>query len=199
MRYPAKLLGLSLLLATQACYGIGALEALGGSCEQEQLVTTWHVTITRGGTVTSPLLTNTLTPSNIDQAQFNTLRSLLVDGARPGTYNVTWSLPAFNVNGGHISFTHAMPLSQGETQQVNATFSGGGWAAQAGAALTPAVSVRADNFTATSASGSITVLSTAPLRLQIDVTTRSASGETIRLTGDTGFAYQKVTKTCVDL
>ena len=200
MRYPSKPLALPLLLAIQACRGIGALEALGGSCEQEQLVTTWHVTITRGATITSPLLTNTLTPSNIDQAQFNTLRSLLVDGARPGTYNVTWSLPAFGVNGGHISFTHAMPLSQGETQTVAATFNGGGWAAQqAGAALPPAVSVRADTFIATSATGSITVLSTAPLRLQIDVTTRSASGETIRLTGDPGFAYQKVTKSCVDL
>jgi hypothetical protein len=57
--------------------------------------------------------------------------------------------------------------------------------------------VRADNFTGTSATGTITALDGSPLRLRIDVTTRNAAGETIRLTGEAGFHYEKVTKTCV--
>jgi hypothetical protein len=192
-----RLLAVFALLATGGCRHIGALEALGGRCEQEQLVATWHVTITRGTTVSSPLLTTTVTPGNVSGSEFNTLRSALVDGSS-APYNVTWSLPAFGVNGGHISLRHAVPLTAGETQQVGATFTGGGWGAQpVGAALPPAVSVNAGDFTATSASGSFTVLSAAPLRLNVDVTVRNAAGETIRLTGDPGFAYQKVTKTCV--
>ena len=192
-----RLLALFTLLATGGCRHIGALEALGGRCEQEQLVATWHVTITRGSVVSSPLLTTTLTPDNINRAEFNALRSALVDGSL-AQYNVTWTLPAFGVNGGHISLRHGVPLTAGETQQVGATFTGGGWGAQpAGAALPPAVSVNAGNFTATSASGSFTVLSAAPARLSVDVTVRDAGGETIRLTGEPGFAYQKVTKPCV--
>ena len=195
-RIRAPVLALSAFLTAQGCAGIGALEALGGSCEQEQLVATWHATITRGAAVSSPLLTATLTPDNINQSEFNALRSALVDGS--GAYNVSWTVPAFGVNGGHISFRHAAPLGSGQTLQVVATFSGGGWGTQpAGAALPPAISVNAGNFIATAASGSITVLGAAPLRLNVDVTARNAAGETIRLTGEPGFAYQKVTKSCV--
>jgi hypothetical protein len=196
MPYPLRILAVSALVTTQSCYGIGALEALGGSCPQEQLVVTFPVTITRGGSVTSQLITRTMTPANLDQSQFNLLRQLLVDGGT-GSYNVTWTVPAFDPNG-HIAFMHPMPIATGETQQVSATFSGGAWAAQpATPALPPAISVRADNFTGTSASGSIAALNSAPLRLKIDVTTTNATGETIRIAGEAGFAYQKVTTTCI--
>lgn len=197
MRAPPKALALAALVTTQGCAGIGALEALGGSCTQEQLVVTWQAAITRGTSLSTTLLVATLTPDNISQTEFNTLRQALTEGG-PGTYNVTWTVPAFNVNGGHITFRHGAPLPSGETQQVGTTFTGEGWSAQpATPILPPAVSLTADNFTATSATGSITVLASSPLRLRIDVTTRNAAGETIRLTGDPGFAYQKVTKTCV--
>jgi hypothetical protein len=58
------------------------------------------------------------------------------------------------------------------------------------------VAVRAENFNATSATGSIVVVSTSPLRLRIDVTTQNAAGETIRLTGDAGFSYNKAFENC---
>ena len=197
MRSPNKLLALAALVTTQACYGLGALEALGGSCPQEQLVVTFPVTITRGTTVTSPLITRTMTPGSIGQSQFNLLRQVLVDGGT-GSYNVTWTVPAFNTDGGHIAFRYPVPIAAGQTQQVGATFAGGGWDAQpATPALPPAVSVRADDFIATSASGSITALNGVPLRLKIDVTTTSATGETIRLDGHAGFTYSKVTASCI--
>ncbi len=194
MRFPLRALVLSALIATQGCV---ALEALGGRCTQEQLTVTWPATITRGSTVTSVLLVSTLTPANVDQNQFDALRAALTQGD-PTNYNVTWGVDAFNVNGGFIAFTHGTPLNTGESVQINAAFNGGGWGAnQVSVAPVPAISVRADNFTATGASGTITALDGSPLRLRIDVTTTNSAGETIRLTGEAGFHYDKVTKTCV--
>ena len=198
MRFPQTILALSALAAVQGCLGSAlALEAIAPKCTQEQIVVTWPITITRGSSVTSPLLTTTLTQTNIDRAQFDALRQTLTEGGGSSPYNVTWTMPAFNVNGGYIAFTHAAPLATGESQQVSVAFSGGGWGARpATPAFPPAVSVRADNFVATSASGSITALATSPLRLRIDITTANAAGETIRLTGDAGFSYSKVQALC---
>lgn len=187
---------LSLLLLSQGCV---ALEFLGGRCTQEQLVVTLPATLTRGITTSTVLLTATLTPSNVDKAQFDALRNALVDGSST-RYRVTWTLPAFDTNGGYVAFTHEMPVTNGQTIDIGATFTGGGWGAAAavGTAPRPAIAVRAENFIATSASGSITVLDTSPVRFRIDVTTRNDAGETIRIAGEAGFAYQKVTKTCID-
>ena len=194
MRFPLRALALSALITTQGC---ATVEFLGGRCTQEQLSVTWQATITRGSTVTNVLLVSTLTPANVGQNQFDALRAALTQGDQT-RYNVTWGVDAFNVNGGFIAFTHGTPLSIGETQQVTTAFNGGGWGANAVAtAPAPAVSVRADNFTATSATGTITALNVSPVRLRIDVTTSNAAGETIRLTGEAGFHYDKVTKPCV--
>jgi hypothetical protein len=193
MRFKQAVLALSAVSAMQGCV---TLESLGPSCMQEQLIVTWPVTITRGASATSPLLTTTLTPSNVDRAQFDALRQVLVEGTATA-HNVTWTIPAFDVNGGYIALSHAAPLASGETQQVSAAFEGGGWGAQpTTAAAPPAVAVRANNFIATSATGSITALASSPLRLHIDITTANANGETIRLTGDVGFHYDKVKALC---
>lgn len=194
MRLLSKALALAALVTSQGCV---VLESLGGRCTQEQITVTWSATITRGSSVTTPLLVSTITPQNIDPSQFQILRQTLTSGEGSGIYNVTWTVSAFDVNGGYIAFTHGAPLASGEIQQVGTAFNGGGWGAySASAALPPAVAVRADNFTATSASGSISVIDGSPLRLRIDVTTSNAAGETIRLTGDAGFSYAEVATTC---
>jgi len=194
MRFSHSVLALSALGAMQGC---AWLESLAPTCTQEQIVVTWPATITRGSSVSTPLLTTTLTQSNVDRAQFDALRKALTSGGGVGTHNVTWTMPAFDVNGGYIALAHAAPLTTGETQQVNVAFQGGGWGAQPAApAFPPAVAVRADNFVATSATGSITALASAPLRLQIDITTANAAGETIRLAGDAGFSYHSVKAIC---
>lgn len=196
MRIPSNILALIGVVALQGCY---ALEALGGRCDQEQLTVTFPVTITRGSSTTSRLLTYTLTDSNVDPAQFAQLRRSLVEGDASGAVNVTWTVPAFDTNGGMIAFTHQAPLANGETREVAAAFNGGGWGAETTGRLSfpTLVAVRADNFTATQASGSITVLGSSPLRLRIDVTTANDAGETIRITGEAGFHYDKVTVSCI--
>ena len=198
MRILRTVLGLSALAGTQGCLKAAvALEAIAPKCTQEQLVVTWPITITRGTAVSTTLLTTTTTQTNIDRAQFDALKQALIDGGGSGSYNVTWTVPAFDVNGGYIALSHIAPIATGVTQQVNLAFSGGGWGARAvSGAVAPAISLRANNFVATSASGSINVLATAPLRLRIDITTTNAAGETIRVAGDAGFFYDKVLALC---
>jgi hypothetical protein len=198
VRYIPVVFALTAALFSQGCLRAAqAVEAIAPKCTQEQIVVTWPVTITRGTAVTSTLLTNTLTQTNIDRAQFDALRATLTAGGPGGTYNVTWGIPAFETNGGYIALQHVAPIQAGETQQVGAVFSGGGWGAQpATSAVSPVVSLRASNFVATSATGSITSLGSAPLRLRIDITTVNQSGETIRVAGEAGFAYNKVIALC---
>ena len=198
MRYPRIGFALSVVIATQGCLKAAvALEAIAPKCTQEQIVVTWPITMTRGSAVTTTLLTRTLTQNNIARAQFDALRQTLVDGGGTGTYNVTWTIPAFDVNGGYISLSHSAPLTSGETQQVGVVFSGGGWEAQpVTGAVQPAVAVRASNFVATAASGLLTAITGTPLRLAVDITTTNAAGETIRLGGEAGFSYHKVQALC---
>jgi hypothetical protein len=56
--------------------------------------------------------------------------------------------------------------------------------------------VRADNFNATAATGTITAISTSPLRLRIEVTVRNASNQTMTLAGDAQFEYERVRSDC---
>lgn len=194
MRSLVKALSLTALIATQGC---SALEFLGGRCTQEQIVVTWPVAITRGSMTSNVLLTNTITPENIDPSQFDLLRRALVNGDAAAAATVVWTVSAFEVNGGYIALSHAAPLSSGDTQQITGAFDGGGWGATPASRPTlPVIAVRADNFVATDAAGSMTILDNKPLRLRIDVTVRNAAGETMQISGDAGFAYQKVTKTC---
>jgi hypothetical protein len=142
-------------------------------------------------------LTGTVSPDKIDKTQFKTLKAGQIYGNAQSAANIIWTVPAFNVNGGYIAFLHRAPLSAGDTHPVNLAFDGGGWGVWSDTrALPPVVAVRAENFNATSATGSIVVVSTSPLRLRIDVTTQNAAGETIRLTGDAGFSYNKAFENC---
>lgn len=186
------------VLSTQGCLALArAGEAIAPKCLQEQIVVTWPMTTIRGGVTTSTLRTTTLTQNNIDRTQFDALRETLTGTGTSAMYNVTWSVPSFDVNGGYVAFTHTVPFSAGETRPVSAAFSGGGWGAQPTSTQIPtAIALRADNFVATSSTGSIIALAAAPLRLKVDVTTASAAGETIRVTGEVGFSYHKVTALC---
>jgi hypothetical protein len=195
MRPATKFLALPLALSLQACW---AVESLGGSCPQEQLVVTWPITITRGTSTTSPLLTATLTTDNISLSQFDMLRKALTQDVAPNSANVVWTVP-LGTNGGFISFAHAAPITEGTTTQVTSVFTGGGWSASAFTQSPWAVSINADNFVATNATGTITALDTNPVRLRIDVTANNAAGEAMRLAGEVGFQYDLVSASCVTL
>ena len=106
-------------------------------------------------------------------------------------------MPAFQTNGGGIAIALQAPLRAGDVLAVNTAFNGGGWGTTSlPAGIRAQVSVRADNFVATSASGSIQILAVAPLRLRIDIETGDASNSTIRIRGDASFKYVRERVTC---
>jgi hypothetical protein len=170
---------------------------LTDDCDTDFLRVTWPATITRGSNVTNATLFQSITPANIDAEEFRLLREVLINGSTSGSATVIWTVPAFDVNGGYIALTHSAPLDPSASQQVSFAFDGGGWGATtASRVIQPAIAVRADNFNATAASGTITTLNKAPLRLGIDITVRNALNQTMRITGEAQFEFQKVHSSC---
>ena len=173
------------------------VDFLTDRCDTEFIRVTWPASITRGGNTTNVTLFQSVTESNIDPEDFRLLRDVLINGNTNRSATVIWSVPAFDVNGGYIGVTHSAPLTATTSQEVNFAFDGGGWGATtASRVIQPAIAVRADNFNATAASGTITALSTSPLRLNIDITARDALNQTMRITGEARFQYERVDSSC---
>lgn len=194
MRFTAKPL---LVAAAVSVNGCGSIEFLTDNCRSEAVLVSWPATITRGGAATVLPLAGAVTPGNIDPSDFDILKEVLATGGRELVTTVIWTVPAFEVNGGFIALMHPAPLAAGQIEPLNLAFDGGGWGEVEGnRPFAPAIAVRADNFTATSAAGSITAISSIPLRLRIDVTTRNAAGETMRISGDAQFRYEEKRTSC---
>src|SRR5215212_11003507 len=103
----------ALAAAMLASTGCNTFEFLTDNCETEFVRVTWPATITRGSSTTSVTLTGSVSPGNIDPAQFTQLRQTLVTGGGDLT-NVVWTVPAFETNGGYVAFMHAAPLTTGQ-------------------------------------------------------------------------------------
>ena len=177
--------------------GCTTIDFLTDNCTTEFVRVSWPATITRGTATTNVTLFGSVTPGNIDPTQFELFRDVVATGTRSNLTTIVWTVPAFEINGGYIAFTHTVPLSAGESDGVNFAWDGGGWgAAPATRAIPAAIAVRADNFNASTASGTITAISTRPLRLNIDVTVRNAANQTMRLTGEAQFEHESVRSSC---
>ena len=197
VRRPAARLALIALAGMPA--GCKSIELLTDNCTTESVLVAWPATITRANATTTVTLTGAVSPGNIDPSQFNQLKQLLTTGGAGGTNSVVWTVPAFDVNGGYIAFMHRAPLTTGQTEPVNQAFDGGGWGIVSSRPDFPfpaVIAVRADNFVATSASGSITAIVGLPLRLRIDVTARNNANESMRLAGDAQFSYERARSSC---
>jgi hypothetical protein len=173
------------------------VDFLTDRCDTEFIRVTWPATITRVGNTTNVTLFHSISESNIDAEDFRLLRDVLINGNTNRSATVVWSVPAFDINGGYIGLTHSAPLAATESHEVSFAFDGGGWGATtASRVIEPAIAIRGDNFNATAASGTITALSTSPLRLNIDITARDALNQTMRVKGEAQFQYEKVDSSC---
>lgn len=190
----------SALIALMALLsGCTSFNLLTDNCTAESILVAWPATITRGNTTSNVTLTGAVSPGNLDAARFNALRALLITGGTATSASVVWTVPAFEVNGGYVAFMHRAPLASGQSEPVNLAFDGGGWGVVSSRPDSPfpaTIAVRAESFVATSASGSITAVEGLPLRLRIDVTARNASNESMRLTGDAQFRYERARTSC---
>ncbi len=173
------------------------IDFLTDDCSAESIIVTWPVAVTRGEASITTVLTGTVSPGNINQSQFNQLKGLLVTGGPELATSVVWTVPAFVGSGGFIAMAHKAPLTNGYTEAVNLSFDGGGWGLLSLGQNHPAgIALRADNFVATSATGSIRVVSGTPVILRVDVTAKSAINETIRVVGDASFRYEERASGC---
>lgn len=173
------------------------VDFLTDRCNTEFIRVNWPASITRGTNTTNVTLFQSISESNIDAEDFQLLRDVLINGNTNRSATVIWSVPAFDINGGYIGLTHSAPLAASTPQGVNFAFGGGGWGATTSSrVIQPAIAVRADNFNATAAAGTITAVNTSPLRLDIDITARNALNQTMRITGQAQFQYEKVDSSC---
>ena len=187
----------SLAAVTFLSAGCTTIDFLTDNCESEFVRVSWPATITRGTTATNVTLFGSVSPGNIDPTQFELFRDVVTTGTRTSLTTILWTVPAFEINGGYIAFTHTVPLAVGASDGVNFAWDGGGWgAAPAARAIPAAIAVRADNFNASTASGTITAIGTTPLRLDIDVTVRNATNQTMRLTGEAQFEHESLRSSC---
>ena len=194
MRIAGKAILLAGFLPLGSCQTI---DFLTDNCTAETLRVAWTAPITRGGVTQTVLLSGSVAPGNIDPAQFTIMKELLATGGREIAANVIWTVPAFDINGGFVALMHPAPISTGQVLPVNLAFDGGGWGVvPSNREFAPVVSVRANDFLATTASGSIKANNGIPLRLQMDITARSESGETIHLGGEAIFSYQEIGTNC---
>ncbi|HEX6574864.1 MAG TPA: hypothetical protein VF042_07810 [Gemmatimonadaceae bacterium] len=193
-----KVVSLLTVTAAIALSGCSTVDFLTDDCDTQFIRVTWPASISQGGNTSNVTLFQSITPVNIDPEEFRLLRDVLINGNASRTATVVWTVPAFDVNGGYIALTHTAPLAVDELEPVNFAFDGGGWGAStASRALLPAIAVRGDNnFIAKSASGTITTVSTAPLRLDIDVTVRNAANQTMQISGEAKFEYERVPSSC---
>lgn len=152
--------------------------------------------IERDGTPQNEALSGVVAFTNVPD-QFAALRAVLTEDPTQQTYGVVWTMPAFQINGGGIAIALQAPLQAGDVLAVNSAFNGGGWGTiSLPAGVRAQVSVRADNFIATTASGSIQILVVAPLRLRIDIETRDTANSTIRIRGDASFKFVRERVPC---
>ncbi len=152
--------------------------------------------IERNGAPQNETLSGVVAFTNLPD-QFAALRAILTEDPTQQTYGVVWTMPAFQTNGGGIAVALQAPLRAGEVLAVNSAFNGGGWGTiSLPAGVRAQVSVRADNFVATSASGSIQILAVAPLRLRMDIETRDTASSIISIRGDASFRYVRERVTC---
>ncbi len=188
---------LPLLLTVATSLSCSTLEFLTGDCDAEYLEVRWPTTIVRGTSTSTSTIFHRLAQANVGPQEFETLKGIFIRG-EPGTASVVmWSVGAFQINEGYISFTHRASLPAGEVIPIDGAFEGGGWGTAFGRPNSAGtVGVRASDFVATSATGALTVLQGVPLRVRIDFTARSASSEVMRISGDAQFQLTTEAVSC---
>lgn len=160
-----------------------------GPCISEHIEVAQTATMDRGAGPESFDGAGQVAPGNT--ADFDALRAFLIDGGSIAGRQVVWTV---NTGTGYLAVFLPGSVRSGDVVAVSAIV-GGGWGlatASAGAA----VSLRDGDFQAATASGTITVESTRPLRIRFDIIASDAAGEGRSLSGVMQFAYSRTRTRC---
>ncbi len=166
-------------------------------CFDERIEVSLPATIVRGAMQESAELFDAAGSGNVGEEVFNSLKSVLVENASAQNFSFVWSVPAFNTNGGAIAVALKAPLTAGEILQITSSFQGGGWGRfDLPSGVRAQLSLRAENFAATSASGTIQILQVAPLVLRLEVTATDTGNAKIQIRGNASFRFIREQAPC---
>lgn len=141
-------------------------------------------------------LTGRVYVTNLDPPSYAALVDALIDGTR-STAGAVWTIDqGFGTQGGWMAVTLGGSVTAGEVLQVGDIFTGGGWGVSSPSALPAQVGVHVGTFEATSVSGTITVLTEAPLSLRLDLEFGDGSGSTLSIEGDMTFQRVRESVSC---
>jgi hypothetical protein len=176
-----------------AMLGGGALLLLAacspfGDCELDRIIVALPATVTLDHGVAAWDLSGSVTVGNLDRPTYDRLVGALIEGTR-SLDGAVWTLDVgFGDEAGYLAVYWVGDPEEGQTVAVVGAFDGGGWGFLDEATQGPRVASRIGTVTASSASGTLTVLGTAPLRLSVDVTVADGSGVSYRFVGEMAFS-----------
>ena len=186
-RRTSTLRALAGLVFACGAMGLDACSYPFGPCETERIEVTLDGSIRRAGVTSDVRWIDSVADGNVGRPAYEDLRAILIEGASPGAVAVVWTIAAFDSNPGAVAFAVNGTLSTGTVLPVQRVFDGGGWGRLSLGAEPVLINVRAGDFIASSVTGTLQVLDSAPLRLHVDVEVASDRGERIRIQGEIRF------------
>jgi hypothetical protein len=124
-----------------------------------------------------------VTITNLDLPRYDRLRAALIEDTQSAAGAVWTFETGFGSQAAFLAVQLGRDPAQGEVLQVAGAFQGGGWGFLGPPAGGVLVAARFGEATATSASGTLEVLSTRPLVLAADLLVADGAGNTWRFDG----------------
>lgn len=180
MRQSIPVAALTLLLL-EACSPFGP-------CYLDRIHVAFSATVTLGDAVQDWDLRGEVTTGNVGGPTYDQLAEALIEDAGSAA-GVVWTLDVgLGAEAGFLAVQLAADPAEGDVLTVSGAFDGGGWGFLSAPTPGPRLAARIGAFTATSASGTLTVLETEPLRLSADVIVADAQGISYRFAGQMVFS-----------
>jgi hypothetical protein len=159
-----------------------------GPCYLDRIHVAFSATVTLADAVQDWELGGEVTPGNVDEPTYQRLVNAFIEDAGSAA-GAVWTLDAAcGAEAGFLAVQLAADPAEGDVLPVSGAFDGGGWGFLSAPTPGPRLAARIGGFTATSASGTLTVLATGPLRLSADITVADGPGVSYRLVGEMVFS-----------
>jgi hypothetical protein len=166
-------------------------------CTRDRIDALFPVTVAIGDALQEWTLTGRVTETNIQADVYAQLvAGLVLDTASAAGSVFTLDQGFGGDQAGFLAIWLGGDPAPGAVLTVADAFDGGGWGVLPGGPSGPRVALRIGLFQGTTATGTLTVLSTVPLRLDVDIMVTDAIGAGYGLTGVVGLSRTIETITC---
>ncbi|MEX0691819.1 MAG: hypothetical protein WD934_06930 [Gemmatimonadales bacterium] len=166
-------------------------------CTRDRIDAVFPVTVAIGDALQEWTLTGVVTETNIEPDLYQRLvAGLVLDTASAAGSVFTLDQGFGGDQAGFFAIWLRSDPALDAVLSVAGAFDGGGWGVLPGGTSGPLVALRIGPFQGTTATGTLTVLSTAPLRLDVDIMVTDANGAGYGFTGVAGLSRTIETITC---